>query len=323
MEFRKGNWATVRVLLLVLRLMAAGAAPGGTSWVAGAVPADFTVEAPVTGRTFRLSEAKGRYVALHFLLKTECPYCLRHTREYAMRSAASTNVVHLFLKPDGVEEIKAWTEQSKRGGESPAVTVYRDPDAKLAEQFGIPGGYAFHGETVHYPALVLLDPDGAEIFRYVGKSNADRLGYEAFAKTLSEFQAKSSSALTHYHLGADRLALKGYDPVGYLVQNKAIPGRKEIRQSHLGVTYYFASEENRGLFRASPGRYLPAYGGWCATAMAKGEKVEIDPTNFKVTNGRLVLFFKAFYANALKDWNKDEVGLTAKADAQWKIVSGE
>jgi hypothetical protein len=38
-----------------------------------AAPADFTVEAPADGRKFRLAEAKGKYVALHFLLKTECP----------------------------------------------------------------------------------------------------------------------------------------------------------------------------------------------------------------------------------------------------------
>jgi hypothetical protein len=87
------------------------------------------------------------------------------------------------------------------------------------------------------------------------------------------------------------------------------------------VIYYFASEEDRKLFAESPEKYLPTYGGWCATAMAKGEKVEIDPTNFKVTNGRLFLFFKAFYANAIKDWNKDEANLTVKADANWMKIA--
>lgn len=57
--------------------------------------------------------------------------------------------------------------------------------------------------------------------------------------------------------------------------------------------------------------------------MAKGEKVEVDPTNFKVTNGRLFLFFKTFYANAIKDWNKDEPNLTVKADLNWKKIAGE
>ena len=26
--------------------------------------------------------SKGKFIALHFLLKTECPYCIRHTSEY-------------------------------------------------------------------------------------------------------------------------------------------------------------------------------------------------------------------------------------------------
>ena len=98
-------------------------------------------------------------------------------------------------------------------------------------------------------------------------------------------------------------------------------GKKELSAEHHGVTYYFASEENRKLFSEAPEKYLPTYGGWCATAMAKDEKVEVDPTNFKVTNGRLFLFFKAFYADALKEWNKDEANLTTKADANWKKIS--
>jgi thioredoxin-dependent peroxiredoxin len=34
----------------------------------------FTVESPADGKTFALADAKGKYVALHFLLKTECPF---------------------------------------------------------------------------------------------------------------------------------------------------------------------------------------------------------------------------------------------------------
>ena len=285
-------------------------------------PADFTVESPPNGKVFKLSEARGKYVALHFLLKTECPFCLKHTRDYAKKSAPLPDVVHVFLKPDAADEIKAWAAKANRGDDFPDLSIYRDADAKLAEAFAIPGGYQFHGQTVHFPALVLLDPAGKEVFRYVGKSNTDRFSYEQFTARLAELKDKPA-AVQHYNLGTDKVAIGGYDPVGYFTQNKALKGRKEIGASHRGVIYYFASEENKKLFAESPEKYLPTYGGWCATAMAKGEKVEIDPTNFKVTNGRLFLFFKAFYANALKDWNKDEPNLTAKADANWKKLAGE
>lgn len=288
-----------------------------------AAPADFSAESPVDGKTFKLSEARGKYVALHFLLKTECPICLRHTRDYATKSATIPDVVHVFLKPDSADEIKAWSAMANHGDEFPGVTIYRDADAKLADAFEIPGGYQFHGQSVHYPALVLIDPKGKEVFRYVGKNNTDRFSFEQLAAKLAELKKKPAAALQHYNLAADNLALSGYDPVGYIVQGKALKGRKEISAQHRGVTYWFAFEENKKLFTAAPENYVPTYGGWCATAMAKGEKVEIDPTNFKVTNGRLFLFFKAFYANAIKDWNKDEPNLTAKADANWKKIAGE
>jgi peroxiredoxin Q/BCP len=288
-----------------------------------APPADFTVESPADGKTFKLSGAKGKYVALHFLLKTECPFCLKHTHAYARKSANTPEVIHVFLKPDSADEIKEWSTKANRGDDFVDVTIYRDADAKLANDFGIPSGYQFHGQSVHYPALVLLDLAGKEIFRYVGKSNADRFPYDQFAAKLAELKEMPTAALQHYNLGTDKVALSGYDPVGYYTLNKALKGRKEINAQHRGVTYWFASEEDKKLFIESPIKYLPTYGGWCATAMAKGEKVEIDPTNFKVTNGRLFLFFKAFYANAIKDWNKDEPGQAAKADANWKKISGE
>lgn len=136
-------------------------------------------------------------------------------------------------------------------------------------------------------------------------------------------QAASADATAHYNLGKNRVALEGYDPVAYFTPGTAAKGKPEISAQHRGVTYWFVSETSQKLFTKSPEKYLPAYGGWCATAMAKGEKVEIDPTNFKVTNGRLFLFFKAFYGNALKDWNKDETNLTVKADANWRRISGE
>ncbi len=288
-----------------------------------AAPADFTVESPADGRVFKLSKAEGKYVALHFLLKTECPYCLKHTRDYAMKAASMPDVVHVFLKPDSSEEIQSWSAKANRGEDFAGVSIYRDPDAKLAGQFGIPAGYQFHGQSVHYPALVLIDPMGREVFRHVGKSNADRFSFEQFSVRLAELKGKPADAIGQYNLGADKVALSGYDPVSYFTKNQAQKGRKDISAQHRDVTYLFATDGNKKLFAEAPEKYLPTYGGWCATAMAKGEKVEIEPTNFKVTNGRLFLFFKAFYANAIKDWNKDEPNLTTKADANWKKISGE
>jgi YHS domain-containing protein len=135
--------------------------------------------------------------------------------------------------------------------------------------------------------------------------------------------AAAATNPAQYNLDKSKIAIQGYDPVTYFTQGKAVKGQAGIGHIHDGVKYFFSSAETQKLFITSPTKYLPTYGGWCATAMAKGEKVEIDPKNFKVTNGRLFLFFNAWYGDAKKDWLKDEAGSAAKADANWKKISGE
>jgi hypothetical protein len=37
---------------------------------------------------------------------------------------------------------------------------------------------------------------------------------------------------------------------------------------------------------------------------AKGEKVEVDPENYRIYEGKLYLFYKNFFSNTLDDWKK-------------------
>lgn len=279
-------------------------------------PADFTLSSGA--KQFSAADARGKYVAIHFLLKTDCPYCLRYVQEYAVQGDRVPGVEHVFVKPDSEAEIAAWKAKLP-ATVAAATTIYRDPDAKLAERLGVPGGYKFHGEVVHYPALILLGPDGDEVFRYVGKSNADRLPFSQFAAKLAEL--RRNPALKEYNIGDDHVAIGGTDPVAYFTAGKAEAGRSDLTAEFGGVVYRFATPENRHAFAAAPEKYAPAYGGWCATAMADGKKVEIDPGNFKVTNGRLFLFYKGWLGNAQKDWNKDEPAMTTRADGAWKKIA--
>jgi YHS domain-containing protein len=114
------------------------------------------------------------------------------------------------------------------------------------------------------------------------------------------------------------LAIQGYDPVGYFTTGKALEGKKELSFSYQGVTYYFSSTANRELFKATPEKYEPVYGGWCAYAMgATGEKVEVDPETFKIIDGKLYLYYNKLFTNTLKTWNKDEKSLKEKANNNW------
>ena len=146
---------------------------------------NFVVESPTHGTRFALADQKGKVLALHFLLKTECPNCLKLAHDYSQLEASNPDVVHLFLKPDSTDEIIVWAANISQEGLKSLPVVYRDPDARLAKEFGIPDGYQFHGQTVHYPALVLLDRSGKELFRYVGKDNTDRMKPDDFIARLT------------------------------------------------------------------------------------------------------------------------------------------
>ena len=144
---------------------------------------DFSLTSVTDKSTFTLSKSKGKYIALHFLLKTECPYCIRHTSEYFEKASSLSNVIQVFIKPDSEEDIKAWAIKLKSTNSLP---IYQDVDATLADQFNIPNGYQFHGQVVHYPALILLNDKGEEVFRYIGKNNSDRFSFDQLKAKIEE-----------------------------------------------------------------------------------------------------------------------------------------
>lgn len=136
--------------------------------------------------------------------------------------------------------------------------------------------------------------------------------------SLSVF-AQDVTSLRKKHVNLDNgIAIKGYDPVAYFTQNKAVKGNSGLSVFYLGATYNFSSVANKETFKASPAKYEPEYGGWCAYAMGKnGEKVSVDPETFKFINGKLYLFYNKFLTNTLKDWNKNEATLKKNADVNW------
>jgi peroxiredoxin Q/BCP len=151
-------------------------------------PKDFTLKSVDGKHEFKLSEAKTEYVALHFLLKTECPICLRYTAEYAAHAKDQPNVTHIFIKPDEPAETMKWMANIDETNAT-APVIYHDKDAKLADQYGIKNGYEFHGEVVHYPAFILTGKTGKVYFTYVGESNRDRFDYKELNEKLKELKS--------------------------------------------------------------------------------------------------------------------------------------
>jgi peroxiredoxin Q/BCP len=169
------------------------------SCTTSAQPTDtFSLKSATGDSTFEIRQHAGKYVALHFLLKTECPFCLRYTHAYAVLSEKDPEVVHVFIKPDDEDEIRKWAGKIDKKTLSELPVIYRDPNAELAAAFRIPDGYQFHGQNVRYPALILLDGNAKEVFRYVGKSNSDRMGTKEFTEKVAELRgvaAKDAAAV--------------------------------------------------------------------------------------------------------------------------------
>lgn len=138
--------------------------------------------------------------------------------------------------------------------------------------------------------------------------------------SVTTYAQTAAKRVKEYNL-ENKVAIQGYDPVAYFTQKKAVKGKSNLASIYEGVIYYFSSQTNKDAFAKSPASYEPQYGGWCSYAMgANGEKVEVDPETFKIVDGKLNLYYNAYFNNTLKSWNKDETNLKKKADVNWKKI---
>jgi YHS domain-containing protein len=140
-----------------------------------------------------------------------------------------------------------------------------------------------------------------------------------FVLTVSFFAQAQTDVLRKKHFNLKKnQALEGYDPVSYF-DGKPLEGDEKFTTTFKGVVYLFSNVNNLNKFKATPEKFEPAYGGWCAYAMGEtGEKVKVDPETFKIINGTLYLFYNFWGTNTLEDWNENEKKLKETADKNWK-----
>jgi YHS domain-containing protein len=257
-------------------------------------------------REVDLRPGPGCYRAVHFLAGALDDATADKIRRCLQGAEELAGLSHVFV-PDGEESnVRAWASQLTVGADAIAL----DPGGMLRrhiqEQPGDRG-----------PLSIVFGEDGKVVFRQSGADWGEfRAGF---------VRATASLVLSHYNLNPqDPVAVEGYDVVAYFTLAKATPGSKALVSIYRGVKYQFASSDHRRRFNMEPLKYVPTYGGWCASAMGdKGTKVGIDPRNFKVKDGRLFLFYKSVFADALKDWNRNERQWEPAADRNWKALAGE
>ncbi len=112
-------------------------------------------------------------------------------------------------------------------------------------------------------------------------------------------------------------AIRGYDPVAYFTDNKAVPGDSSLSYRYQNATWYFASQQHLDLFKESPEKYTPQYGGYCAFGLSRGYKAPTEPDAWTVFDGKLYLNYNQ---NVRTEWDKDRPGYIQKADKNWPTV---
>ena len=110
-----------------------------------------------------------------------------------------------------------------------------------------------------------------------------------------------------------RTAIDGYDTVSYFTLGRPQRGNPAISHVWDGRRYFFASEQHRDLFARDPEKYAPQFAGHCAAGMSTGLKIEADPANWVISDGRLFLFAGA----AGPDRMKKDPAMAARGDANW------
>jgi YHS domain-containing protein len=129
--------------------------------------------------------------------------------------------------------------------------------------------------------------------------------------------AASFAADIDMNANGNDLAIQGYDPVAYFTKKAPTKGSSNFTATYKNAIYQFSSEQNRDLFRASPAKYAPQFGGFCAFGVTKGRKFDTDPTAWRVVDGKL-------YLNLNKDvqkvWLKDVPGYITNANQTWTTI---
>ncbi len=113
------------------------------------------------------------------------------------------------------------------------------------------------------------------------------------------------------------VAIEGTDPVAYFTEGKAVKGSSGFTHRWKGAAWRFKNAANRDAFAASPEKYAPKFGGYCAWAVSQGYTADIDPEAWKIYRGELYLNYSK---GVQAQWVEDIPGNIAKAESHWPGV---
>ena len=113
------------------------------------------------------------------------------------------------------------------------------------------------------------------------------------------------------------LAVDGHDPVAYFTQGKPVKGAKEFSTTYNGAEWRFSSADNLAAFVATPEKYAPQYGGYCAWAVSQNYTARGNPNNWTIVDDKLFLNYND---EIQKRWEQDIPGHIEAANTNWPNV---
>jgi YHS domain-containing protein len=125
-------------------------------------------------------------------------------------------------------------------------------------------------------------------------------------------------AQTTSYTNADGIAIKGYDPVAYFTEQKAVEGKKDFFYDWSGVKWLFSTQAHLDTFKMKPQKFVPQYGGFCAYGTSENHLSPTDPNAWTIVEGKLYLNYNK---EVKRLWSKDIPERIKKADAYFPALN--
>jgi len=134
--------------------------------------------------------------------------------------------------------------------------------------------------------------------------------------TLFQFSGMSSAGeINKGYFG--NVAIKGYDPVAYFTEQRAVKGSENFSYTWLGAEWKFSSQTHKKLFSENPVQYAPQYGGHCSDGISYGSTTtNIDPQAWRIIDGKLYLNYDQGAAIEIEEID----GQIARAEQNWPEI---
>ena len=145
-------------------------------------------------------------------------------------------------------------------------------------------------------------------------SQSDR-AITVFKALHTQMQVWAERRAAKVNVDSNGVILKGYDPVGYFTQKRAVKGDPKYQTKYQGAIYYFSSAANLATFKKNPSKYAPQFGAFCANGVRNKQLNDSDPNVFFIVKGKL---YVCASPEAKKEFRANEDEDIVAANKAWQ-----